>query len=353
MRKIELAIASAVVSSVLCHALADCWVDENEWNSGVTGTWKEPVAYSGGWVDIEDGNEFALGQSAESPVSTVFATLSFDGPSTEEPEDDDVAAVRLGVNSEGELEFQLLAGYASGARWVGVSTPWTAPQADTEYTFRFVMDRRDGVYTYSACVAVWGYYQQLSTAEGVCDFPLANSGEQVKSVALSGDGSFCSIYAESDTECDDGFTVDWGGRYANVWGQGAPSDGELARIKSWTAANALPRSGINSELGAAAYLFGMDYIPSAVPTLDATRIEKSGDSWQVTVSAMESGNAVPLGGGVNGRLTLRTSSVLVGAPDSWALQPYSADNISHPGDGTAVVKVCDSDSRFFVATLVR
>lgn len=349
-------IACFSVAFAACLAKAECWIDERDGNSGVSGIWKDAVAYSGGRARVEDGNVFVPLQQAANPVSTIFATISFSWPTADDSADGDMAAVRLGFNANGNLQFQLLAGYAERPRWVGVSAAQVVPEVDADYTFRFVLDCRDGVNTYSASVLGPSGYAQLATTDGICDFPLAYAGNTLKSVAISGDGNVTSILAESAALGDDGFSVGWGTSLVKMWGEGAPTVSELASIKAWVAENALSRAGINSELGAAAYLLNMESVPSEMPTLVVTNMEKSGDEWLITVEARASARLdaghVPLSG-TNGRLAVKTSDSLSSDPQ-WQLRPYSASDVSFQGDGSAVVKVtADESSKFIRALIVR
>ena len=332
------------------------WIDEREDNSGVTGSWSVPVAYAGGRATVESGNAFVPSESGTGAVVSVVAKLRFGAPCSKDVPANEIVAVGLGADADGALSFRVLSKSGGKAAWVDVAADGVELRTDIDYTFQFLLDCRDGSEGYAVFVLDGTRLVPLVDAAGASRFAFASGERRVRSVLLDGDGAVTSIRGCFAADSMDAFTLDWGTKVTDAWGEGEPTDGEMTSIKTWAKVNGLSRGVINNALGAAAYLLNMESVPSEMPTLVVTNMEKSGDEWLITVEARASARLdaghVPLSG-TNGRLAVKTSDSLSSGPQ-WQLRPYSASDVSFQGDGSAVVKVtADESSKFIRALIVR
>ncbi len=148
------------------------------------------------------------------------------------------------------------------------------------------------------------------------------------------------------------FGVDWGtDGMQSVWGDEPPTEEELAEIKSWAKANGLDAVAVNSEAGAAAYLLGLAFVPSSVPTLEIVSIDFAADGWKVEVKVAADGAPLAFGSAMNGSLTVLTAETLDG---EWTKQAYNAANVTFAEDRSrATVAVTSAEARFIKVAVTK
>ncbi|MBQ3808316.1 MAG: hypothetical protein II840_10225 [Kiritimatiellae bacterium] len=170
------------------------WIYEAADHPEYTGSWSNDVVYSEGKVHIEDGNTYTANRPSDGQFVTVAMTLSFDDANDEDEDVGDAkAAVKLASGeTSGTYKFQLYTTNELGAAAWANATAGVTATTNVDYTFVFVLDLTNKIYTASI---VNGTTTNALTVGGASDIPFAYQGTvtPVQKIDFIGAGTVTSI----------------------------------------------------------------------------------------------------------------------------------------------------------------
>ena len=175
------------------------WIfaEEGYWN--YTGTWSG-IASAGEKVTVETNATYTASKASAGQMVTIAMELSFDDANDEdEAVGDAKAAIRLASGeTEGTYQFQLYTSDGVNMVWTNATVGTTATK-EHDYTFIFVLDLTNKVYT--ASVVDGGITNMLSIGDSVTQIPFAYQGTvtPVQQIDFVGSGTVSSIEGSYET----------------------------------------------------------------------------------------------------------------------------------------------------------
>ena len=299
------------------------WVYEDYEFSNYTGSWLTPVTYGDDHkIKLDETNTYTAATASAGQFVTLNITASFD-----DVNDDDSAiagakaAVRLGAgDTEGSYVFQLYmtTNNVNGC-WVNVGGASVAATTNTDYTFTLVLDMTNRTYTAMVGNSVLGFETNSVTVTNF-QFATAAATDVVQSLNFLGSGTLTSIEgsyedaeapAQEFTENQEIGSVTLTARQA-TWLNGQNNYAALAAKIATMDATAFNNAYLlNLDILSAeydgTYSFTVTEITVGPYELEGDPVPDTVEAVTIKVQLIRNG---ALGGGINGRLSLKGGNSL-------------------------------------------
>ena len=328
------------------------WLYEADGYQNYTGGWSNDVVYSEGKVHIEDGNTYIADKPSAGQLVTVAMTLSFDDANDEDEDVGDAkAAVRLASGQdEGTYQFQLYTTNELGAAaWANATVAGVTATTNVDYTFVFVLDLTNKVYT--ASIVDGATTNAFSVGESD-KIPFAYQGTvtPVQQIEFIGAGTVTSIQGSYEDvsapaeEFDPNEEVTINGSSVTLTSDQADWLNACAGTK---AAKDQILAGLDATAFNNAYLLNLDITNPAYDgtfTFEVTDFDVGDTTVTVKVTLTRSGE---IEGPINGTLKLTGTDALGNAFEVKGSSTITDAHFS-TGDGEVTISFPkDADTKFF------
>ena len=291
------------------------WIYEAADHPGYTGSWSNDVEYAEGKIKIEDGNTYTANRPSDGQLVTVAMTLSFDDANDEDEDVGDAkAAVKLASGeTDGTYRFQLYTTNELGAAaWANATVAGVTATTNVDYTFVFVLDLTNKVYTASI---VDGATTNAFSVGASGEIPFAYQGTvtPVQQIEFIGAGTVTSIegsYEDASAPVEEFHPADPIGEVVLSADQATWLNGQ-----NNYAALAAKIATMSQEAFSNAYLLNLDILDEnydgtyefKVTNIEFGKDDLDNETVVVTVNLTRKG---ALAGGINGTLELKGGNTL-------------------------------------------
>ena len=288
------------------------WIYEAADHPGYTGSWSNDVEYAEGKIKIEDGNTYTANRPSAGQLVTVTMKLSFDDANDEDEDVGDAkAAVRLASGeTSGTYQFQLYTSDGANKVWTNATVEAITATKEHDYTFVFVLDLTNKVYT---ATVVDGVVTNAMTVGGATNILFAYQGDvsPVQKIEFIGSGSVTSIEGRyEDAEEPAVFVEDEPITLAD--GNVQLSADQAAWLNKLGAKSAVAEAlaTLSSDQFSSAYLLNLDLTDTFTYEFTVSDITVGDSTVEVEVTLTRTGTLVDGKSSINGTLKLMGGATL-------------------------------------------